>query len=103
MARDNPSAFDPLLLSQVRLGIMSVLLSRPAASFSDLKALLTLTQGNLGIHLQKLEEGAYVSVKKEFVKRKPKTTCRITAKGRKAGLRHLTHREEIARGKRDEA
>ena len=97
MSTDSPSAFDPLLLSQVRLGIMSVLLSRAAASFSDLKALLTLTQGNLGIHLQKLEEGGYVSIKKEFVKRKPKTTCRITAKGRKAFLRHVTQLEEIAK------
>ncbi len=97
MSTDSPSAFDPLLLSQVRLGIMSVLLSRPAASFSDLKALLKLTQGNLGIHLQKLEEGGYVSIKKEFVKRKPKTTCRITVRGRKAFLRHVTQLEEIAK------
>ncbi len=96
-SRDSPNPFDPLLLSQVRLGIMSVLLSRPAASFSDLKALLKLTQGNLGIHLQKLEEGGYVSIKKEFVKRKPKTTCRITARGRKAFLRHVTQLEEIAK------
>ncbi len=96
-SRDSPNAFDSLLLSQVRLGIMSVLLSRPIASFSDLKALLGLTQGNLGIHLQKLEEGGYVSVKKEFVQKKPKTTCRVTAKGRKAFLRHVTQLEEIAK------
>ena len=101
MAKDSPNAFDPLLLSQVRLGIMSVLLSRPAASFSDLKALLQLTQGNLGIHLQKLEEGGYVSVKKESVKRKPKTTCRITVKGRKAFLRHVTQLREIANRSRE--
>ena len=77
----SPNAFDPLLLSQVRLGIMSVLLSRPAASFSDLKALLSLTQGNLGIHLQKLEDSKYVAVTRSFVGKKPRTTCRITAKG----------------------
>lgn len=100
MGTNRPNNFDPLLLSQARLGILSVLLSRPAASFSDLKALLGLTQGNLGVHLKKLEDGGYVSVKKEFVKRKPKTTCRVTARGRKAFLRHLTQLEEIARGSR---
>ena len=89
--------FDPLLLSQVRLGIVSVLMTRPTATFSDLKALLELTQGNLGIHLRKLEDAKYVAVKKAFVDRKPRTTCKLTAKGRKAFLAHLRRLEEIAR------
>ena len=49
-------SFDPVLLSQARLGIVSVLMTRDDASFSDLKTLLGLTQGNLGVHLKKLEE-----------------------------------------------
>jgi DNA-binding MarR family transcriptional regulator len=88
--------FDPLLLSQVRLGIVAVLITRAAATFTDLKDLLELTQGNLGIHLQKLEEGGYVRVDKEFVDRKPRTTAQITAKGRKAFLDHLAQLERIA-------
>jgi DNA-binding MarR family transcriptional regulator len=82
----------------VRLGVISVLMSRREATFSDLKALLGLTQGNLGIHLKKLEEADYIKIKKEFVRNKPRTTCRITARGRKAFLGHVEQLERIARG-----
>ena len=67
------------------------------ATFSDLKALLGLTQGNLGVHLQKLEQEGYVAVRKEFVDKKPRTTARLTAKGRKAFLAHVKKLDEIAR------
>jgi len=90
--------FNPLLLSQVRLGVISVLMSRREATFSDLKSLLGLTQGNLGIHLKKLEEADYIRVKKEFVRNKPRTSCRITARGRKAFLEHVEQLAKIARG-----
>ncbi len=90
--------FDEMLLSQVRLGIISVLVSRKEATFMDLKSLLELTQGNLTIHLQKLEEGGYVGVHKEFVRRKPRTTVRIKAKGRRAFLDHLEVLQGIADG-----
>lgn len=92
-----PPNFDPVLLSQVRLGIVTVLMTRKEAAFSDLKELLGLTQGNLGIHLRKLEEERYVSIRKEFVRRKPRTTARITEKGRKAFLAHVDKLERIAR------
>jgi len=90
-------AFDPVLLSQARLGIVTALVTRRDATFSDLKALLGMTQGNLGIHLQKLEEAGYVSVKKEFVQRKPRTTAKLTAKGRRAFLTHVEALGRIAR------
>jgi DNA-binding MarR family transcriptional regulator len=86
-----------VLLSQVRLGIVTVLITRKDATFSDLKSLLGLTQGNLGIHLQKLEEAGYVATKKAFVKRKPRTTVRITPRGRDAFLRHVEQLEKVAR------
>ena len=89
--------FDPLLLSQARLGIVTVLLGRPDATFSDLKTLLAMTQGNLGIHLQKLEEAGYVKVRKEFVKRRPRTTAALTDVGRSAFLDHVSRLERIAR------
>jgi DNA-binding MarR family transcriptional regulator len=89
--------FDPVLLSQARLGIVTVLVTRPEATFTDLKDLLGLTQGNLGIHLRKLEEEGYVDVKKEFVARKPRTTVRLTARGRAAFQRHVDDLAEVAR------
>ena len=94
--------FDPILLSQVRLGIMSVLMTRKEATFGELKGLLDLTDGNLGIHLQKLEEANYVFVKKAFVERKPRTACRITARGRKSFLHHVEQLEKIVRGTEDD-
>ncbi|MFQ5504557.1 MAG: winged helix-turn-helix domain-containing protein [Planctomycetota bacterium] len=95
---DRKTPFDPMLLSQVRLGIISVLVSRRNATFTALKDLLNLTQGNLTIHLKKLEKAGYVAVKKDFVARKPRTMCRITAKGRKAFLAHLEQLQAIAEG-----
>ena len=91
------AAFDPLLLSQVRLGVVTVLVTREEATFSDLRALLGLTQGNLGTHLKKLEDAGYVEIEKEFVKRKPRTTCRLTAAGRQAFLEHVQRLENIAK------
>ena len=90
--------FDPLLLSQARLGVISVLVSRRDATFTDLKDLLGLTQGNLTVHLKKLEEGGYVTVTKEFVDRKPRTTLAITPEGRGAFLLHLEKLNSIMGG-----
>jgi DNA-binding MarR family transcriptional regulator len=92
------SAFDPLLLSQVRLGVIAVLVERGAATFPELKQLLAVTQGNLGIHLRKLEDGGYVEVEKDFADRKPRTTARLTPAGRAAFLSHVDRLGRIARG-----
>ena len=89
--------FDPLLLSQARLGIVSILVTRKEATFPDLKELLALTQGNLGAHLQKLEDAGYVTIAKDFVDKKPRTTCRITSRGRRAFLDHVARLESIAK------
>lgn len=88
--------FDALLLSQARLGIVSILLARSEATFPELKEVLGLTQGNLGVHLAKLEATGYVTIAKDFHERKPRTTCRLTAKGRKAFLRHVESLKRIA-------
>lgn len=91
-----PEKFDGLLLSDVRLGVVTVLMTRGEVAFADLKAILGLTQGNLGVHLAKLEQGGYVTIKKAFVDKRPRTTCKLTAKGRKAFLRHVERLREIA-------
>jgi len=97
------ASFDPLLLSQVRLGIVAVLVERGAATFPDLKDLLGVTQGNLGLHLRKLEEGGYVEIEKEFADRRPRTTARLTAAGRAAFLAHVEQLGRIARGAGDDS
>ena len=89
--------FDPAFLSKARLGIVSVLVSRPEATFPELKALLRLTQGNLGAHLRWLEEVGYLDVRKEFIGRKPRTTASLTEAGRTAFKRHVATLEAILR------
>jgi DNA-binding MarR family transcriptional regulator len=95
------STFDPMLLSQVRLGVVAVLVERGTATFPELKELLGVTQGNLGIHLRKLEDGGYVAIEKDFVDRKPRTTARLTDAGRAAFLAHVDRLGAIARGAAD--
>ena len=68
------------------------------ASFPELKDLLGLTQGNLGAHLRTLEDAGYVEVEKGFEGRKPRTTCRITPKGRRALERHVAALDRLLRG-----
>ena len=82
-------AIDRLLEHRVRLAI-AVLLSRyDRLSFSRLKELTGETDGSLGAHLRRLEDEGYLTVKKEFVDRKPVTWYRLTAGGRKALSGHL--------------
>lgn len=75
--------------SKVRLGIMSMLMVNDEVDFSTFKELLGLTDGNLASHIKALEALEYIEVKKQFVKRKPKTTYRKTKKGEEAFRSHL--------------
>lgn len=75
---------DPLLHSQLRLGIMSILLSVESAEFTYLKEKTNSTAGNLSVQIDKLSEAGYISVDKSFNGKKPLTTCKITKKGMKA-------------------
>jgi DNA-binding MarR family transcriptional regulator len=93
-----PLDFDPVLLSRVRLAVVAALVTRKEMTFPDLRALLDLTQGNLSTHLTKLEEAAWVDVEKSFVGKKPRTTIRLTAKGRRAFLDHVERLGRIAEG-----
>lgn len=93
----DPASFDPILLSQVRLGVVSVLMTRGSATFPELRDLLELTQGNLSVHLRKLEEAGYVGIAKDFVDRKPRTTATLTRRGRSAFLAHVETLARIAR------
>jgi DNA-binding MarR family transcriptional regulator len=75
---------DPLLHSQLRLGIMSLLMNAESAEFTYLKEKTNSTAGNVSVQLDKLSEAGYISIEKSFNGKKPLTTCRITKKGIKA-------------------
>ena len=75
---------NPLLHSQLRLAIMSILMNVEEADFVYLKEKTEATSGNISVQLDKLAAAEYIEVKKSFVGRKPRTTCRITNKGTEA-------------------
>lgn len=75
---------NPLLHSQLRLAIVSILLSVDEADFVYLKEQTGATAGNLSVQIDKLASAGYIGVKKEFVGEKTRTTCQITERGREA-------------------
>ena len=72
---------DPILHSQLRLAIMSLLISVKEAEFTFIKEKTNATAGNLSVQVQKLKEAGYIEVIKEFKDNYPNTTCKITKKG----------------------
>jgi DNA-binding PadR family transcriptional regulator len=90
---------DPLLVDRVRLAIMAALnATRGYLEFTEMLVTLELTRGNLAGHLRKLEEGGFIEVRKEFVDRKPKTSYRSTAKGKRELENYLLHIESMIKG-----
>jgi len=83
--------------SRIRLGIMSLLMINEQLDFNAVKEALQLTDGNLASHINGLEKEAYIEVIKEFVGKKPRTSFKSTAEGRKAFSNHLDALEEILR------
>lgn len=75
---------DPILHSQLRLAVMSVLMNVEEADFVYLKQQTESTSGNLSIQLDKLAAAQYITIEKGFQGKKPRTTCRVTDTGRQA-------------------
>lgn len=75
---------DEVIHGRMRLGIMVYLAENEVAEFNELKPVLEATQGNLSIHLRKLEDAGYVEIEKTYAGRKGLTRIHLTAKGRKA-------------------
>ena len=75
---------DPLLHSQLRLAVISLLMSLEEADFVFLREKTGATAGNLSVQLEKLSEAGYIDVAKSFLGKRPRTTCRITTQGQKA-------------------
>lgn len=80
---------NPLLHSQLRLSVMSILLSVEEAEFVYLKEKTKSTAGNLSIQLDKLSEAGYIEIEKRFVGKMPRTVCRMTETGREAMIEYM--------------
>lgn len=83
------SGIDEVIHGRMRLGIMAYLSGAGTADFGALKAKLQATDGNLSVHLSKLEQAGYVAIEKSFVGKKPLTTVSLTDLGREAFIAYL--------------
>jgi DNA-binding MarR family transcriptional regulator len=95
---------DEIIHQSLRLQIMATLNALPAGEkieFTRLRAMLGVTDGNLGGHLGTLETAGYVKIEKDFVGRKPRTRAMMTAKGRAAFMRHVAYLRLIIDGPRE--
>ncbi len=75
---------NPLIHSQLRLAVMTLLLSVEEADFTYLKEKTDATAGNLSVQLDKLNNAGYIQVKKEFIGKKTRTSCKMTELGKEA-------------------
>jgi DNA-binding MarR family transcriptional regulator len=104
LSEDEPGALpavpplDRLFEHRTRLAIAVLLAPRDALSFRRLREVLEETDGSLGAHLRRLEESGYVSVRKEFVDRKPVSWYSLTSDGRAALQRHVRGLERLLEG-----
>jgi DNA-binding MarR family transcriptional regulator len=92
------SGFNEIIHQPIRLRIVSALATlgpEERVDFTHLKALLKLSDGNLGAHLLKLEEAGYLTQEKTFVQRKPRTYLQLTAAGRAAFRAHVEELKKI--------
>jgi DNA-binding HxlR family transcriptional regulator len=92
---------DRLIHERLRLGIVSALAASEWLTFNDLKRLLKTTDGNLSVHARKLEDAGYLACAKSFAGRMPKTEYRLTAAGRRALEKYLSHMEALIQATRE--
>jgi DNA-binding HxlR family transcriptional regulator len=95
-----PAELDRLIHERQRLGIVSALAVNESLSFNELKALMQTTDGNLSVHARKLEDAGYITCKKSFEGRVPRTDYSLTVPGRRALERYLDHMEAIIKATR---
>ena len=89
MALGDLGKIDEVIHGRMRLGIMVYLADVETADFTELKTVLEATQGNLSVHLKKLEEAGHVAIDKSFQNNKPLTRVTLTPTGRKAFAAYL--------------
>ena len=95
------SSLDRLIHERQRLGIVSALAVNESLSFNELKELMQTTDGNLSVHARKLEDAGYITCRKSFEGRMPRTEYSLTVSGRKALERYLDHMEAIIKATRN--
>lgn len=88
-------ALDKIIHERIRLGIVSALAVNERLTFNELKQLLNTSDGNVSVHARKLEDAGYLACTKSFDGRVPKTEYKLTAAGRKALERYLSHMEAL--------
>lgn len=86
---------DRVIHEGMRLAIVSALAADETLSFNDLKRLLGATDGNLSVHARRLEDAGYVACEKTFAGRVPRTEYRLTAEGRRAFAKYVSHLETL--------
>ena len=92
--------FDRLIHEKTRLAIVSALAANPTLTFNEMKAILKTTDGNVSVHTRKLEEAGYLTTKKSFEGRMPKTEYALTAAGKRALEKYLGHMEALIKSMR---
>jgi len=86
---------DPVIHERMRLAIVTALASRPSITFTELKTRLGMTDGNLSVHVRRLEEVGYIDVRKSVERRVSRTEYVLTPAGRRALERYLAHLEAV--------
>ena len=96
----NPDLFPQLnrvIHEKGRLAIMSALAAAPELTFTELRDLLDMTDGNLTTHIRTLQQEGFVSVAKAYQNNRPLTSCKLTAAGRKAFAQYIDLLDQIVR------
>jgi DNA-binding transcriptional ArsR family regulator len=101
VAESSATNLDRLIHERTRLAIVSALAVNKSLSFSELKQLLRATDGNLSVHARKLEDAGYVSCSKSFDGRVPRTEYSLSAAGRRALEKYLSHMEALIQATRE--
>ncbi len=94
--------FDRLIHEKTRLAMISALAVNSTLSFNEIKAILKTTDGNVSVHARKLEDAGYLSCRKSFEGRMPRTEYSLTASGKRALEKYLGHMEALIRVARGE-
>jgi DNA-binding MarR family transcriptional regulator len=93
---------DRVIHEKGRMAIMSLLAASTELSFTEMRDTLSMTDGNLSVHLKTLQESGYVAMTKSYHDKKPLTTCTLTKKGREAFSTYINLLEQIVRQARGE-
>ncbi|MHB1306442.1 MAG: winged helix-turn-helix domain-containing protein [Limisphaerales bacterium] len=94
----NPEPFlqlDRVIHEKGRLPIVSLLAATPELAFTEIRDTLSMTDGNLAVHLRTLQEAGYIAITKSFHERRPLTTCALTPAGRAAFINYINLLEQI--------